>query len=61
MTAYLSGRGITFEEKDVSNDQQAVFELVRTYNSRTTPTTVIGDEVIIGYDTDRIDQLLTTS
>jgi glutaredoxin len=60
LTAYLSGRGIAFEEKDVSNDQKAVFELVRTYNSRTTPTTVIGDEVVIGYDTERIDQLLAT-
>jgi protein-disulfide isomerase len=32
--------------------------LVETYNSRATPTIVIGDEVIIGFDPDRIDQLL---
>lgn len=47
-----------FTEKDVSSDQAAVFELVRTYNSRTTPTTVIGTEVVIGFDPNRIDKLL---
>jgi glutaredoxin len=44
--------------KDVSVDQQAVFELVRTYKSRSTPTIVIGDQVMIGFDPDRLDQLL---
>lgn len=44
--------------KDVSRDQQAVLELVRTYKSRSTPTIVIGDEVMIGFDPDRLDQLL---
>lgn len=45
-------------EKDVSSDQQAVFELVRTYNSRSTPTIVVDDEVIIGFDPERLDELL---
>jgi hypothetical protein len=45
-------------EKDVSSDQQAVFELVRTHNSRSTPTIVVGDEVIIGFDPERLDELL---
>jgi hypothetical protein len=35
-----------------------VFELVRTYNSRSTPTLIIGDEVVIGFDPDRIEKLL---
>ena len=47
-----------FTEKDVSSDEKAVFELVRTYNSRTTPTLVIGTEVLIGFDPNRIDELL---
>jgi glutaredoxin len=42
----------------VSIDQQAVFELVKTYNSRSTPTIVIGDKVMIGFDPDRLDQML---
>jgi glutaredoxin len=56
--AYLAERGVKYEEKDVTSDERAVFELVRTYNSRSTPTTVIGDEVVIGFDAERIDQLL---
>jgi len=33
-------------------------ELVRTYNSRSTPTVVIGDEVLIGFDPERITEAL---
>ena len=44
--------------KDVSSDQQAVFELVRTYQSRSTPTIVVGDEVMIGFDPEQLDKML---
>jgi protein-disulfide isomerase len=46
--------------KDVSVDQQAVFELVRTYKSRSTPTIVVGDQVIIGFDPDQLDRMLAS-
>jgi glutaredoxin len=39
-------------------DPQAVEELVHTYNSRSTPTLVIGEEVMIGFDPDRLDELM---
>lgn len=58
MKAYLSARGIEFEERDVSNDANAVRELVETYQSRSTPTLVIGQEVMIGFDPERLDELL---
>ena len=32
----------------MSVDQQAIFELVRTYKSQSTPTIVVGDQVMIG-------------
>jgi hypothetical protein len=35
-----------------------VIELVRTYNSRSTPTIVVGEEVMIGFDRERLDQML---
>jgi hypothetical protein len=44
--------------KDVSVDQQAVFELVRTYKSRSTPTIVVGDQVMIGFDPDQLDRMI---
>ena len=56
MKSYLSERGIDYEIRDVTMDTSAVRDLVR-YGSRSTPTLVIGDEVIIGFDPDRIDEL----
>lgn len=44
--------------KDVSADRQAVFELVRNYNSRSTPTIVVDGEVMIGFDPERLDKML---
>lgn len=36
-------------------------ELVRTYNSRSTPTIVVGDKVMIGFDPDRLNEMLAES
>ena len=44
--------------KDVSRDEQAVYELVRTYNSRSTPTIVVGQQVMIGFDPEKLDEML---
>ncbi len=44
--------------KDVSNDFSAVRELVETYNSRATPTIVIDDKVLVGFDPEAIDEAL---
>jgi protein-disulfide isomerase len=45
--------------RDVSDDPKAVEDLVHKYGSRSTPTFVIGDEVVIGFDPDRIDELVS--
>ena len=42
----------------MTQDPEALHELVETYQSRATPTLVIGDEVIIGFDRERIEKLL---
>jgi hypothetical protein len=31
---------------------------VRTYNSRSTPTIVVGDKVMIGFDPAKLDEML---
>lgn len=33
-------------------------ELVRKYNSRSTPTIIVGEQVMIGFDPDRLDKML---
>ena len=41
------------------SDPSAVFALVRTYRSQSTPTIVVDEEVIIGFDRQRLEKLLT--
>jgi glutaredoxin 3 len=47
-----------YEERSVENEEGIVRELKEKYNSRSTPTVVIDDEVVIGFDPERIDELL---
>ena len=39
-------------------DFSAVRELVEKYQSRSTPTLVVGDEVMIGFDPQRLEEML---
>ena len=55
---FLKDRGAKYEERNVEEDEAIVRELKEKYNSRSTPTVVIGDEVLIGFDPERIDELL---
>ena len=54
---FLTSREVPFEYKDVTADPSALRELVKL-NSRSTPTIVVGDEVMIGFDPGRLEQLL---
>ena len=54
---FLAARNIPFEYKDVQADPAALRELARL-NSRSTPTIVVGDEVMIGFDPERLQVLL---
>lgn len=54
---FLSASGIDFVRKNVSRDAQARQELLKL-GSRTVPTTVIDNEVIVGFEKDRLQQLL---
>ena len=58
MKSYLSERGIEHEDRNIRSNPGYVQELVGKYNSRSTPTIVIGDQVIIGFDPERIEQAL---
>lgn len=46
------------EEKDITQDPEALQELVETYQSRATPTIVVDDKVVIGFDRARLERLL---
>lgn len=55
---YLTERGVPFTVRDVSSDDSAQKDLVGKYKSRTTPTIVVDDEVMIGFDPDRLEKML---
>lgn len=54
---FLAARNIPFEYKDVTTDSGALRELVKL-NSRTTPTIVVGDQVMIGFDPEKLEGML---
>jgi glutaredoxin len=55
---YLSQKGVSFTAKDIAADEQAYEEFARL-NSPGTPTILIDDQVIIGFDRGRLDAALT--
>jgi len=56
---YLSQKGIIYQEFDVGKDKAAAKEMIRLSNARSVPVVVIENEVIVGFDTNRIDAALS--
>jgi glutaredoxin len=48
---------VQYAEKNIREDQQALAELIKL-EVRATPVTLIDGEVVVGFDRDRIEQLL---
>ena len=57
---YLSQKGIQFSDRDVTTDASARDEL-RRLGAMTTPVTLIGSEMVIGFDPEKIDKVLAIS
>ena len=45
-------------ERDITTDPAAVQDLTERYGSHSTPTLVIGEEVMIGFNPERLDEIL---
>jgi len=45
--------------RDVRSDEDAVRDLVEKYRSRSTPTIVIDEKVMIGFDPERLEKMLS--
>jgi glutaredoxin 3 len=54
---FLRSRGVSFEERDVSRDEAALEDL-RRLGAMTTPVLVIDGETVVGFDRERIEELL---
>jgi glutaredoxin-like YruB-family protein len=51
---FLQEYGFAYESKDISKDKKARNELTKRYNSYSTPTFVIGQTVITGFDLEKL-------
>jgi glutaredoxin len=54
---YLSQKGVAYRERDIASDESALAEL-EALQVMTTPVTVVDGQVVVGFDTDRLDELL---
>jgi glutaredoxin 3 len=54
---FLSHHNVAFDEKMVDQDAAAL-EAFKQTGSRGTPTIMVGEEMIIGFDRGRLEQLL---
>lgn len=57
---FLSQRGVVFAEKDITKDSSAVDELERL-GAMTTPVIVIDGEAVIGFNRQRLEQILAVT
>lgn len=57
MKEFLSQKGVSFEERDIAQDEAALSELEQL-GVMTTPVTLIDDEMVIGFDRQRLSALL---
>lgn len=56
---YLADRGIHFEDVDVSGDSEALQEMVdRSGGAQTVPVIALGDQTVVGFDLERLNQIL---
>jgi len=54
---YLSEKGVAYEEKNIQNDASARKELMKR-GIMAVPVVQVGDEVVVGFDRDKIEELL---
>ena len=54
---FLSQKGVTFVERNVTQNEAALSELEQL-GVMTTPVTLIDDEMVIGFDREKLNALL---
>lgn len=56
--AYLTERGIEFEDHDVSSDQEALAQMIDLSGQMGVPVIAVGDQVVVGFDRTKLEALL---
>ena len=55
---FLDDYGFSYTEKNINHDDQSRRELTEVYGSYSTPTIVIGNEIVTGFDLEKLKQVL---
>jgi glutaredoxin len=55
---FLSQKGYTFIEVDVTKDRAALDEMVKLSGARSVPVITACNEVMVGFDRTRLEQML---
>ena len=55
---FLNDRGISYEEKNILEDDSAKQEWESKWNASSTPTVVVRGEAVTGFDLDKLTKLL---
>jgi glutaredoxin len=58
---FLSQRGVSFQERDVSNNPAYAQEVVNNTGRMGVPVTIINQQAVIGFDRPRLEQLLASA
>ena len=56
---YFKNNNITFIEKNITRDSKAKTEMMVKYDAFSTPVIVINEQPIIGFDQEKIEELLS--
>ena len=59
MKEFLSQRNISYTEKYVDRDRDAAIEMIRRSGQQGVPVTVIGDQVIVGFDRPKLERAVS--
>lgn len=55
---YFKRRGVDYTEYNVVQDKEALQEMIKLSGGRSVPVIAAGDEVMIGFDQERLDKIL---
>lgn len=58
LKVFLKEKGIDFQELDVSQDEKAKEELIKKSGQMGVPVIEINDQIVIGFDKEKIEKLL---
>lgn len=55
---FLDNYGIAYIEKNINTDNLSRRELTEVYGSYSTPTVIVGKEIVTGFDLEKLKQVL---